>query len=126
MMVTAYFICEEVGIYSQIDQKREASVMMRNRIVATVYEVYQVSLLKSSSKAKGVKIYRGAMKKRALDEMDYIKSVSLDFPPDTTDLVVEAALKNMAEKYSANTVIIDNHTTRIERKRIYETETESP
>jgi hypothetical protein len=124
MVLVAYSICEEVGIANQINEKKVPLVEMRDKIVVTIYESYRVSLLKKDG-VKDIKIYRGVMKKSALDEMDHIKSLKMDFSPNTTVVVVEAILGTTAKRYGANIVIIDNHTTRIERRRIYGSDRDS-
>lgn len=118
MALVAYFLCEEMGIANQVNEKKEPPVVMRDRIVIKVYDSYQASLLRSS-KVKGIKIYRGVMKKKALDEMDYIVTVDLDFSPNTDVSIVKTVLEGVAKTHNANVVIIDNHTTRIERKTIW-------
>jgi hypothetical protein len=83
----------------------------------TVQETYTITLL-NSAKVKGTVIYRGAIKKRALDTMEHLHDVTLQFDPGTSIDVIEEVLKSLALQNNSNVVVINCHITTIKRERI--------
>jgi len=115
MMLVSYVMFEEAGIASvfneRINGEAEVAVTMDRPIRVQVISSYSVSVLKDP-KVKEFKIYRGTMKKSAVDRMEYIGQMKIDFSAGATTLMVEAVIETVAKKYGANVAIIDNYTTK--------------
>lgn len=109
--LVSYVMLEDAGIAKTFNESISApNEMSASQYKIKIVDTYEVSLL-NDPKIKGFKIYRGTMKKSAVDRMEYIGSMILDFSAGATDLVVEEVIKAVAKKYGGNVAIIDRHTT---------------
>lgn len=112
MTLVFYVLFEDAGIAKIFNENTKSA----NQTTVSQYheieivDTYEVSLL-NDPKVKEFKIYRGAMKKSAVDRMKYIGSMTLEFSAGATDLIVEKVIKAIAKKYGGNVAIIDLQTT---------------
>lgn len=106
VVVIAYISIEDSNIIDGVEEIDHSAFMKMKRSV--IVESYNVSFLIVPN-GKGIKIYRGTMKKSALDKMDHITFSTLDFSLGASRSIVEHAIKDIAKQIGANVCIIDSH-----------------
>lgn len=105
VVVVAYISIEDSISTPDVEDRDAATSMKVKRFV--VVESYNVSFLNIPN-GKGIKLYRGTIKKRTLDKMDHMASSTLDFSRGASRSVVERAMKDIAKQIGANVCIIDS------------------
>lgn len=106
VVVIAYISIEDSNIIDGVEEIDHSAPMKMKRSI--IVESYNVSFLIVPN-GKGIKIYRGTMKKSALDKMDHIAFSTLDFSLGASRSIVEHAIKDIAKQIGANVCIIDSH-----------------
>ena len=110
MALVAYVLCEDTGIAKTFNQNPiEIDSQQSTEIVVT--QVYRVGMLKGD-KFKEFTIFRGAIKKNALDGMEFIGTLEILFPDGATDLVVNKVIEEVAKKYGGNVAIVEDVSTK--------------
>ena len=113
MALVAYVACEDTGIAKTFHQNNPIEIEQEQRTKIVVTQVYRVAILKGA-KFKEFTIFRGAVKKRALDGMELIAILEIKFSDGVTDLIVNKVIESVAKDYDCNVAIIDDVLTKSE------------
>ena len=116
IMLTLYLLLDDAGMLEEFEQTltSQQSKVITQEIVLADYatekvKVYNISFLKDPA-TKENNVYRGAMKKEALDRMTLLQTETFEIVEKDNDSGF-SEVTNRAAKLGANTIIIDNEMT---------------
>jgi len=116
IMLTLYLLLNDAGMLEEFEQtltSQQSNIATQDIVLADYatekITIYNISFLKDPA-TKENNVYRGTMKKEALDRMTLLHTETFEIVEGDNDNTFDKVTKRAA-KLGANTIIIDNEMT---------------